>query len=218
MITFSVGLRFGRLVLTKVLGYSDPAPSGTRRRLYEALCDCGTVCVKRHNNLQSGITNSCGCLQRERTGDAVRKHGQRRHDSTGGKTKTYRTWLGIKARCSNPTNVDFHRYGARGINVCQAWDESFEQFLADMGQHPGGDLSIDRIDVNGNYEPGNCRWATPKEQANNRRSAVRFEYQGRVMSVPDLAAIAGVSVDCMYQRLRVGHKTPEQAVSFRRYA
>jgi hypothetical protein len=115
-------------------------------------------------NLRSGDVRSCGCLQREIIARRNRTHG---HSVRGAETPTYRSWKAMHTRCTNPNPSTWAHYGGRGIEICERW-RSFESFLEDMGERPEG-TSIDRIDVDGNYEPGNCRWATPTEQRANRR-------------------------------------------------
>jgi hypothetical protein len=100
-------------------------------------------------------------------------------------TRAYRTWARMKSRCNNRNVKDFKNYGGRGIQICQSWNESFENFYADMGDPPSPEHSLDRIDVNGNYEPGNCRWATFLEQANNKRDSYLITINGRTQSLPD---------------------------------
>jgi len=154
------GKKFGRLLVSGIDQSSQP-----KRIRYSCICDCGKPVVVQRNNLVSGNTMSCGCLQIERASQKNKKHGESYYG--GHLTKEYKIWLGMKARCYNPNNDSYSRYGARGIVVCERWVNSFETFLTDMGRCPSG-MSIDRRNTNGNYEPQNCRWATQQEQQNNR--------------------------------------------------
>ena len=128
-------------------------------------CTCGRTIVVKTRDLRSGHTQSCGCLFKDNLLNRITKHGQKN-------TRLYRIWKDMKARCANKTTYGYKFYGARGINVCREWRDNFMSFY-NWAIHNGykDDLSIDRIDVDGNYEPSNCRWATVKEQANNKRNS-----------------------------------------------
>ena len=119
------------------------------------------------------------------------------------RTRTFKSWEGMKQRCLNPRAPDYARYGGRGIRVNEAWAESFETFLRDMGERPVG-LTLDRMDVNGNYEPGNCRWATLSRQQRNRRDTVSLTFAGQTLSVADWADDLGIKPKLIRERLKNG--------------
>lgn len=128
-------------------------------------------------------------------------HGNATHGRTG--TREYKSWVSMKSRCYNPMDANYSRYGGRGIVVCDAWVSSFETFLADLGERPTG-TSLDRTDGNGNYDPGNCRWATPKEQASNRRTNTLVQYDGKTMVLKDACKLLGIKYSTARTRLYRG--------------
>lgn len=193
------GQRFGRLVAISRAGAID----GTA--LWLCKCDCGNEKKIRLTNLKQG-TKSCGCLNVEIAPERGKKSklGERskKHGDFG--TKLYGVWAGMKRRCLNPNTHYYREYGGRGIKVCDEWMEylGFKEWAMQNGYSEG--LTIDRIDVNGNYEPSNCRWTTMQEQQRNRRDNVRLEYQGHVYSGDEIAEITGLKVRTIRGRIERG--------------
>jgi hypothetical protein len=155
------GRKFGRLTVI------ERAANGSKGARWRCVCECGGEKIVASGNLHYGGVKSCGCWRRER-GRENRTHGESGSGNTV-KTKEYGAYRGAKNRCENPRDRDFKNWGGRGVKFLYP---SYEAFLADLGRSPPG-TSLDRIDNNGHYEPGNCRWATPKQQVNNQREKPR---------------------------------------------
>lgn len=169
-----------------VLGRAGSSVGG--KPLWRCRCECGSEKIVQGGNLKNGHTQSCGCIRGE-------NHGL--SDAT-----EHRIWSHMRQRCGNSNDRAFANYGGRGIAVCERW-QSFTQFLQDMGECPEG-RSIDRIDNDGDYEPGNCRWATAKEQANNRRSTRWIVYRGERKTLKQWSEETGLGCDTIKERLNSG--------------
>lgn len=192
--TEMVGKTFGRL---RVLALA-PSKSSHGHYLYFAICECGTFTRSNGSRLRSGSTQSCGCLQKERTSAAVKKHGKRW-------TTEYSIWLSMKGRCENPKNAHYKNYGGRGVDVSDSW-KYFENFLADMGQRPSKKHELDRIDNNGAYEKGNVRWTLRYVNSRNTRQNVWVEYKGLMLCLSDAAKAAGFKQQTISKRYAAGDR------------
>ena len=200
-----IGHKVGRLTVRE-----EVAGTGKRRQW---LCDCecgGTTVLPRFAIKGAKPTRSCGCLHLEwaRTGNQNRRHGGCANNRS---TKLYMSWNSMVGRCSNPTHGNYAAYGGRGIRVCERW-LAFENFREDMGDRPDALHSLERIDVHGNYELANCRWATATDQANNRRSNHFITAYGRRQTRAQWAREFGVTPATIKSRLD-REWSPEDAVS-----
>lgn len=187
------GKRFGRLTGVRYVG------SFEKRSAWEFLCDCGSLVTLRNKDVLNGKKASCGCLRRESVAKIRFKHGL-------SSSPEHRVWAGMLDRCGNENNKFYYRYGGRGIRVCERWHgvDGFVNFLADMGEKPGPEFSIERKNNDGDYEPGNCCWATRLEQNNNTSRNRVVEYRGKTQTVSQWARECGISESCLRNRLKAG--------------
>lgn len=179
----------------KVISRSENTPHGKARWL--CVCSCGTKFIAQGDNLQTGRTKSCGHNNIEN----LRKNKFVIHGMSG--TRVYASWLGMLRRCYDDHYEKYRYYGGRGIGVCDQWVKSFDQFYSDMGDRPNNH-TLDRIDVNKGYSPDNCRWATVEQQANNTRSNVFIQHNGKVLSLAQWARLLGGSGSLIHGRLKLG--------------
>lgn len=163
---------------------------------WHCVCDCGTKRAVFGGDLKRDGSRSCGCLMREESAKRGTTHGMMRHPA-------YRSWIYMKARCENSKTSGYHLYGGRGIKVCKRWSD-FERFWTDMGPTWRKGLTLERINVNGGYKPSNCRWATWKEQAGNRRTERLIDTPGGKMSVTKAAELFGLNRGTIFARISYG--------------
>ena len=189
------GDRFYRIEVIKEIS-RHKTPGGTFRRRYLCKCDCGKIWPVCMTELKNGDTKSCGCLRLDRDIKRLTKHGKCR-------TRIYKTWCNMKNRCNNPKNKEFKNYGDRGIKLCDKW-YTFEGFWEDMKEGYSDNLTIDRINNNGNYEKENCQWSTHKEQANNKRNNKFLTLNNETKSITIWANELGLKYTTLYMRLRNG--------------
>jgi hypothetical protein len=190
------GQRFGFLLVTDCAG-RDP----WGQALWNCLCDCGQTHVAKGAKLRTAEVRSCGCKTSDLKRVKLTRHG---HSPWNGlRSHEYSCWTAMKSRCRHTRRRDYKHYGGRGIRVCERW-QVFENFLADMGRSPSPGHTVDRIDSNGNYEPSNCRWATQREQCNNKRDTIWLTYKGERATLLQWAERTGIGWHAMYQRRRRG--------------
>lgn len=191
-----VGQKFGKLTALQQAGRDKRGET-----LWMCKCECGNVVNVLSSNLRTGHTKSCGCLKNVASNY---KHGK-------AGTPLYKIWANMIQRCNNPDSTYYHRYGARGISVCDRWLK-FENFYADMGENPKG-FCLERIDNDGDYCPGNCKWVSPKEQARNRETSVDITYQGRTQCVSAWEEELGFKHGTLWMRLYTYNWPIEKAMT-----
>lgn len=193
------GQRFGRL---SVIAYGG---KNGRANTWICRCACGSYLDVVVASLRAGNTQSCGCLHRDGMSARFYKHGERRPG-----TSEYESWQGMIKRCENPNTEKYRLYGARGVRVCARWRRSFTNFLADMGRRPSKRHSLDRFpDNNGDYRPGNCRWATARQQAQNTRRNRMLAFRGERLCMAAWARRYRMSSRLIYERLQRGWSVAE---------
>lgn len=202
-----VGQRFGRLLVIALHGLKP-------RVRWACACDCGRSTTGTTTHLRSGHKQSCGCLAVELT--TARNSAGARHGMSS--SPEYQAWRSMLKRCYVPTTHAFGRYGGRGIEVCQAWQDSFEAFFADMGPRPSAAHSLDRERNGEGYKPGNVRWATDVQQNNNRRSNVTACIDGEVLTAAQIAERFGLNHGTVIYRIKSGKREADIIAPSRRAA
>ena len=198
------GAVYGRLTVIKQSGKDNHG-----HPLWECMCDCGNTCYVTGARLRNGNTRSCGCLHSEQIASRNTRHGK-------SKSRLYAIYKGMKDRCTRKANKSFPLYGERGIRLCDEWTgpegyKRFEQWALENGYRE--DLTIDRIDTNGDYSPDNCRWANIEQQANNRRNNHRITFDGKTRTIAEWSRITGISAKKIEARLRALSWPVEKALT-----
>jgi hypothetical protein len=194
------GQRFSRLA---VVGPAKQKKYG--KTTWNCLCDCGNTVNIPGSQLRNGNNRSCGCLLRE----TITTHG---HSIDSIRSPEYTAWTNMKDRCLNANRGDYHRYGGRGIKVCDRWLSSFESFYEDMGKRPTPKHSLERENNEKDYEPGNVKWATPKEQQNNRSSNAVITFMGQQKTIKQWAETMGINYHTLWHRIRIQGWSIEKAL------
>ncbi len=200
-----IGKRFERLTI--VSEHTEKDNSG--KVLWVARCDCGNIVKVRSGELTAKVaTKSCGCLRAEKaavTGALKKTHGL-------SSTPEYKVHSSMIRRCHDPEVRNYDDYGGRGIQVCDRWRNSVESFVEDMGKRPSNAHSIERVDNDGNYEPGNCRWATRSEQNSNTRRTTLYDFQGEKLTCNEIARRCNIPITTLRHRLNNGWSVEQATV------
>lgn len=203
------GNKFGRL--TVLYRVSDSiAPSGYKTVIWRCRCDCGNEVIVRGKCLTGGVSKSCGCFAKELMSQRTSKHN-------GFGTRLYSVWNSMRQRCNNPKHHAYQNYGGRGISICNAWNDFavFRDWALSTGYAEDaarGKFTLDRIDVDGNYTPENCRWADMRTQTNNRRETVHVTYMSETHPLTEWANITGIKYHTLWSRYKRG-LSPEMILS-----
>lgn len=202
-LALSAGTKFGRL--TTIEEVHDPR----RGQWWRCKCDCGTETIVRALALNNNNTRSCGCLFRDRLRVRNFKHG---HATRGRASSEFVIWQCARDRCHNPSAKQFHNYGGRGIQMYEPWRTDFASFLEHIGPRPSPQYTLDRINNDKGYEPGNLRWATRAEQARNRTDNCWVEYDGKRMILGDAIALIGISRTAVSDFMKRNRCTAQEAI------
>ncbi len=190
--------RFGRLIAIRRVEKPKHITKG-RDSFWLCQCDCGNIHVIRARSLKHGETRSCGCLNTQ-----VRQSGINQTTHGMSRTKEYHAWNRMLARCYNPKTDTFKYYGGRGIKVCKQWRNSFAEFFKYTGKAPTSKYSLDRIDNNGDYEPGNVKWSTASEQQRNRRDRRLYTFSDKTQLLIEWAEDTGIHIATLHSRIKRG--------------
>lgn len=202
-------MRFGRLVVVSNAGHRY-TKNGESKRMWNCVCDCGNHITATTGDLRAGSVKSCGCFKKELNRSSLLKHG-------GKGTRLYSIWKTMKRRCNDRNFKDYPLYGGRGVSVCDEWKADFsifKEWATDNGYDDS--LTIDRIDVNGNYTPDNCRWANMKQQSNNRRSNIKYLYMDDFYTIGEISKMTDIKYSTLYHRLVKSGMDLETAINYKR--
>ncbi len=195
-----VGKVFGRLTIIEEL----------KNQFVLTSCVCGKTHRVVKNDLRTGSTKSCGCLQKENTRQRLTGNPSKNRKNKNVDESTYINWYHMLRRCYTKTCISYKNYGGKGITVCERW-HNFDNFFEDMGKRPKKDMSVDRIDTFGNYSPENCKWATKLEQNRNKRKTIKVLLNGKTISLIEACSILNLNYSTIHSRVTRG-RTPQQAL------